>query len=54
MEIRLGNISDIDSWMDLVKTVKDDFPGLETTEALNEHRNTVLEFINKKSAICAK
>ena len=54
MEIKLGNISDIDGWMDLVKKVKGDFPGLETTDALNEHRNTVLEFLNKKSAICAK
>ena len=54
MEIKLGNKSDIDSWMELVKKVKDDFPGLETMEALNEHRNTVLEFINKESAICAK
>lgn len=54
MEIKLGNISDIDGWMDLVEKVKEDFPGLETTEALNEHRNTVLAFINKESAICAK
>ena len=54
MEIKLGNISDIDGWMDLVEKVKEGFPGLETTEALSEHRNTVLEFINKESAICAK
>lgn len=54
MEIKLGSISDIDGWMDLVEKVKEDFPGLETAEALNEHRNTVLEFINKGSAICAK
>ena len=54
MEIKLGSISDIDGWMDLVEKVKEDFPGLETAEALNEHRNTVLEFINKESAICAK
>ena len=49
MEIKLGSISDIDGWMDLVEKVKEDFPGLETAEALNEHRNTVLEFINKES-----
>lgn len=54
MEIKLGNRNDIDSWMDLVKKVKDDFPGLETMEALQEHRNTVLEFMNRESAICAK
>lgn len=54
MEIKLGSICDIDTWMDLVENVKDDFPGLETAEALNEHRNAVLDFISKKSAICAK
>ncbi len=32
MEIKLGNRNDIDDWMDLVKKVKDDFPGLETME----------------------
>lgn len=54
MEIKLGNTSDIDGWMNLVEKVKDDFPGLETTQALNEHRNTVLAFMGKESAICAK
>lgn len=54
MEIKLGNRNDIDDWMDLVTKVKDAFPGLETMEALQEHRNTVLEFMNRESAICAK
>lgn len=54
MEIKLGNTSDIDGWMNLVEKVKDAFPGLETTQALNEHRNTVLAFMGKESAICAK
>ena len=54
MEIGLASIRDIDDWMELVKKVKDHFPGLETAEALNAHRNTVLEFIGKESAICAK
>ncbi len=40
--------------MDLVGKVKDNFPGLETQEALDEHRNTVLEFMDKGCAICAK
>ena len=39
---------------DLVEKVKNAFPGLETEEALKEHRNTVLDFISKDSAICAK
>ncbi len=53
MNIRFGETSDIDSWMSLVDQVKDSFPGLETEEAIEEHRRTVLEFINNRSAICA-
>ncbi|MGN0416237.1 MAG: hypothetical protein ACI4FX_12235 [Agathobacter sp.] len=34
--------------------VKDSFPGLETKQALDEHRDTVLGFIRKESAICAR
>ncbi len=44
----------IDNWMDLVGKVKGSFPGLETNEALDEHRNTVLEFMDKGCAVCAK
>lgn len=54
IEIKLGNIGDIDSWMELIKKVKDDFPGLETEESMNEHRTTVLAFMGNESAICAK
>ena len=54
MTIELGTEQDIDSWMDLVEKVKDAFPGLETKEALNEHKNTVLDFMGRDSAICAK
>lgn len=54
MIIQLGIEQDIDNWMNLVEKVKDSFPGLETKETLNEHRNTVLDFMNRNSAICAK
>ena len=54
MEIRIANECDIDGWMNLVCKVKDSFPGLETKAALDEHRDTVLGFIYKKSAICAR
>ena len=54
MIIEPGKKEDIDSWMRLVDKVKDAFPGLETTEALNEHKNTVLDFMERFSAICAK
>ena len=54
MDILLAKNQDIDGWMNLVCKVKDSFPGLETEDALNEHRSTVLAFIHKESAICAK
>lgn len=54
MEIELAAKCDIDNWMYLVEKVKDVFPGLETGEDLNEHRNTVLDFMDRNSAICAK
>lgn len=54
VRIELGKESDIDDWMILVNKVKENFPGLETKEALNEHRDTVLNFMSNGAAICAK
>lgn len=54
MEIVLAKEWDIAGWMDLVEKVKENFPGLETKEALEEHRKTVLDFIGRDAAICAK
>ena len=54
MDILLAKNQDIDGWMNLVCKVKENFPGLETKEALEEHRDTVFDFIHKKSAICAR
>lgn len=54
MEVVYGKFSDIDSWMNLVKNVGWSFPGLETEAKLEEHKKTVLKFIDKKQAICVK
>lgn len=54
MEIRLAEERDLDAWMLLVTALRDAFPGLETEQALLEHRNTVLTFIRQDSAVCAK
>ena len=40
--------------MKLVRKVSRNFPGLETEESLDEHKKTVLEFIDKHQAICVK
>ena len=53
MKIRQGTINDIKLWMELVDKVKSIFPGLETKEAMDEHRAAVLEFIDREEALCA-
>lgn len=54
MIIELATERDINNWICLVNKVRKNFPGLDSKEALDEHRNTVLEFMDNKSAICAK
>ena len=52
MEAAFGDNACIDSWMQLVREVSRSFPGLETEERLEEHRQTVLKFMRKKQALC--
>ncbi len=54
MELLFGEAPDITSWMKLVKQVSWNFPGLETAERLDEHKETVLKFMKKKQALCIK
>ena len=54
MHAEFGTPMDIDSWMELVRSVSWNFPGLETSEKIDEHKNTVLKFISKRQAICVK
>ena len=52
MQLFYGVPEDIENWMSLVTQVRWNFPGLETQEKLNEHRATVLKFMDKRQAIC--
>ena len=54
MEAEYGTLQDLDSWMELVKEVRWNFPGLETQEALEDHRQTVLRFMGENRALCVK
>lgn len=54
ISVDYGHPEDIDHWMRLVQAVSHSFPGLETDGALTEHRNTALDFISRREAICAK
>lgn len=53
MKIISATAEHLDGWMELTDRVRESFPGLESTEALEEHRKTVQEFIRRESAICA-
>ena len=54
MKAVYGTPSDIGRWMELVAAVAWNFPGLETAESLQEHRETVLRFMQKQQALCVK
>ena len=54
MKVEFGRTSDIDSWMQLVRKVSWNFPGLETEQSIDEHKITVLKFMNDKRALCVK
>lgn len=49
-----GNPDTIESWMNLVCRLRDNFPGLETESALADHRSTVLRFMADRRALCIK
>lgn len=52
-KITYATMNELDSWMELVRLVSWNFPGLETEDKLEEYKNTVIKNINRKSAICA-
>ena len=52
--VSFGEPSDAEAWMRLVRSVSREFPGLETEKALEDHRGTVLKFMEKKQALCVK
>ena len=54
MKVAYGKPQDIDAWMALVEEVRWNFPGLETQEKLDEHKETVLQFMRKRQAVCVK
>ena len=54
MEIVRAQAGDVEGWMTLVEAVRKGFPGLDTPEAMREHRLAVLEFIARGEALCAR
>lgn len=54
MELGLGTREELEAWMSLVEQVGEQVPGLETREALEAHRDTGLELMDRASALCAR
>ena len=54
MEVEYGVLRDIGSWMELVKQIRWNFPGLETQRALEDHQQTVVRFMRERRALCVK
>lgn len=54
MRVEIGKREDITRWMALVRSASISFPGLETEAALEEHRQTVLHFMEERRALCVR
>ena len=54
MEAVFADSSCIHAWMQLVRKVSWNFPGLETEASIMEHEQTVLKFMGKKQALCVQ
>ena len=53
ISVDFADLSCLHSWMSLAEIVKENFPGLETEEALEDYRRTVVKNMERGSAICA-
>ena len=49
-----AEMQDIDAWIKMIEIVRDNFPGLETVEKMDGYRQTVIENIKRKTALCVK
>lgn len=52
--VQRGTMEMLGSWMALVRKVRDNFPGLETEDALEDHCKTVLKFMGRGEALCVQ
>ena len=54
MKVEYGAREDIFVWMNLVDEVRDNFPGLETEEAMENHTGLVCRLMRERRALCVK
>jgi ribosomal protein S18 acetylase RimI-like enzyme len=53
IKVKLATLDVLFSWMELIRLVSWNFPGLETEESLLSYQETVIKNINRNTAICA-
>lgn len=53
-QVAYGREEDITSWMELVKRERENFPGLETEEGLEDYKQTTMKFMKDQRALCVK
>lgn len=53
IKVQIASFKNVESWMSLIEIVRDNFPGLETDEKIENYRKTLIEMIGKNHAICA-
>jgi ribosomal protein S18 acetylase RimI-like enzyme len=49
-----AKMQDIESWMKMIGIVRNNFPGLETTEDMGNYREIVIKNIKRETSICVK
>ena len=54
MKAFFADSSSLHTWMQLVRKVSWNFPGLETEACIQEYAQTVLKFMNKRQALCVQ
>ena len=54
MDAVFADSSCIHAWMQLVRKVSWNFPGLEAEASIVEHEQTVLKFMGKRQALCVQ
>ena len=52
--VSFGTHEDIGSWMDLVRSISPELPGLGSEESIEEHKRTVLRFMERHEALCTR
>lgn len=49
-----AEMNNVNSWINMINIVKDNFPGLDTPEDITSYRETVIKNIKRKTALCVK